>query len=220
MGLTAQRSVKIMISLIIKTLKKLLLKLHLRSSLSYIETGNSHFLENFRLRIIKPGSTKTYLQVGNDCMLDCKILFESGEGKVVIGHNNYLGNSNIICKTEIVFEDNIFVAWGSYFYDHNSHSVDYKEREKDIIQQLQDFRSGKLFIENKNWNVVDAAPIRVCSNAWIGMNCIILKGVTIGEGAIVGAGSVVTKDVPAWSVVGGNPAKVIKEIPEAFRSVK
>lgn len=44
------------------------------------------------------------------------------------------------------------------------------------------------------------------------MNCIILKGVTIGEGAIVGAGSVVTKDVPAWTVVAGNPAKVVKTL--------
>ena len=44
------------------------------------------------------------------------------------------------------------------------------------------------------------------------MNCIILKGVTIGEGAIVGAGSVVTKDVPAWTVVAGNPAKIVKKL--------
>ncbi len=45
------------------------------------------------------------------------------------------------------------------------------------------------------------------------MNCIILKGVTIGKGAIVGAGSVVTKDVPAWTLVAGNPARVIKDLP-------
>ena len=49
------------------------------------------------------------------------------------------------------------------------------------------------------------------------MNCIILKGVTIGEGAIVGAGSVGTKDVPDWTVAGGNPAKVIKVLPENLR---
>lgn len=53
------------------------------------------------------------------------------------------------------------------------------------------------FIAHKNWDVVNSKPITICNDAWIGMNCIILKGVTIGEGAIVGAGSVVTKDVPA-----------------------
>jgi len=53
--------------------------------------------------------------------------------------------------------------------------------------------------------------------AWIGFNSIILKGVTIGEGSIVGAGSVVTKDIPDWSIVGGNPAKVIREISENER---
>ena len=48
-------------------------------------------------------------------------------------------------------------------------------------------------------------------NVWIGMNATILKGVTIGDGAVVGAGAVVTKDVPARSVVAGNPAKLIKD---------
>ena len=45
------------------------------------------------------------------------------------------------------------------------------------------------------------------------VNSIILKGVTIGEGSIVGAGSVVTKSVPPWTIVGGNPARIIREIP-------
>lgn len=46
----------------------------------------------------------------------------------------------------------------------------------------------------------------------VGMGCIIMPGVTIGEGAIIGAGSVVTKDIPAWTVAVGNPAKVVKEL--------
>lgn len=53
------------------------------------------------------------------------------------------------------------------------------------------------------------APITICDGVWIGARAIILPGVTIGEGAVVGAGAVVTKDVAPWSVVGGNPAKVI-----------
>lgn len=53
-------------------------------------------------------------------------------------------------------------------------------------------------------------PIVIKDDVWIGTNALILSGVTIGQGAIIAAGSVVTKDVPAYSIVGGNPAKVIK----------
>ena len=49
------------------------------------------------------------------------------------------------------------------------------------------------------------------SHVWIGCNVLILKGVTVGDGAVIAAGSVVTKDVPAASLVGGNPARILKE---------
>ena len=58
------------------------------------------------------------------------------------------------------------------------------------------------------------APVTLKRGCQIGMGSIIMPGVTVGEGAIVGARSVVTKDVPAWTIVAGSPAKVIKEIPE------
>ena len=55
-------------------------------------------------------------------------------------------------------------------------------------------------------------PVKICDNVWIGMNAIILKGVTIGENSVVAAGAVVTKSVPANVVVAGNPAVVIKKL--------
>jgi maltose O-acetyltransferase len=55
------------------------------------------------------------------------------------------------------------------------------------------------------------APVTVGDRAWIGSQAIILKGVTVGEGGVVAAGSVVTADVPPFTIVGGNPAKVIRE---------
>jgi acetyltransferase-like isoleucine patch superfamily enzyme len=54
-------------------------------------------------------------------------------------------------------------------------------------------------------------PVRICDNVWIGCNSIILKGVTLGEGVVIAAGSVVTADVPPKALAAGNPAKVIKE---------
>ncbi|TWI93813.1 galactoside O-acetyltransferase [Mucilaginibacter frigoritolerans] len=206
-----------MIGFILKKVRRLIFFRHYKNVEKYITVGKSHFFESFRLTIIKPIKNKIYLNVGDDSILDCKVLFESDTGEVIVGNRVYIGSSNIICKSRIEFGDNVFVAWGSYFYDHDSHSIDYRERENDISQQLEDYRAGRFFIENKNWSVVNTKPIVIGANAWIGMNCHILKGVTVGEGAIIGAGSVVTRDIPAWTIAGGNPAKVIKEIPDEYR---
>lgn len=59
----------------------------------------------------------------------------------------------------------------------------------------------------------EAAPVRIGNDVWIAAQCIILPGVTIGDHSVVGAGSVVTRDVPPWTVVAGNPAKPIRERP-------
>lgn len=56
------------------------------------------------------------------------------------------------------------------------------------------------------------APVHICKGAHVGMGSIVMPGVTIGEGVIIGAGSVVTRDIPAWTVAVGNPAKVVKQI--------
>jgi putative colanic acid biosynthesis acetyltransferase WcaF len=54
------------------------------------------------------------------------------------------------------------------------------------------------------------SPITIGAQSWVAAGCFIGPGITVGEGAVVGAHSVVTKDVPAWTVVAGNPARVIK----------
>lgn len=70
--------------------------------------------------------------------------------------------------------------------------------------------TGTHDIASKHFDFV-SKPIVIEDNAWIATGAIILPGVTIGEGAVVAAGSVVTKDVAPWIVVGGNPAKFIKK---------
>jgi galactoside O-acetyltransferase len=88
--------------------------------------------------------------------------------------------------------------------DHNSHAKRWASRENDVVA----WAHGR-----KEWSEVIIKPVTISDRVWIGFNVIILKGVTIGEGAIVGAGSVVTKDVSPYTIVAGNPAQVIREIP-------
>ncbi|MBN2965577.1 CatB-related O-acetyltransferase, partial [Sulfurospirillum sp. T05] len=59
-------------------------------------------------------------------------------------------------------------------------------------------------------DIFSKGDIIIEDDVWIGSNCVILSGVTIGRGSVIGAGSVVTKNIPKYSIVGGNPAKVIK----------
>lgn len=179
---------------------------------NFYKIDSSTILNNgFSIRLNNPYH-RLYLTINKDCIINGQFIFESETGSIFIDEHSYIGNSSFICRSKIEIGKNVTIAWGSTFYDHDSHSLDYIERRKDIDSELNDIRTGNHFIHNKNWNVVNSKPIKICDDAWIGMNCIILKGVTIGEGAIVGAGSVVTKDVPAWTVVGGNPAKIIKTL--------
>lgn len=200
-----------MIGKLIKFIKKNKHKHHLAAVANFIKLGNSHLLDAFNLVLNYP-IKKKYVKIGDDSMLNCTIIFESESGEVIIGDKTFIGESKLICRNKIEIQNNVFIAWGCCIYDHNSHSIDFKERQKDIQNQLFDYRNNRGFIESKNWKVVNSKPIKICSNSWIGMNCIILKGVTIGEGAIVAAGSVVTKNVDPWTIVGGNPAQVIKKI--------
>lgn len=95
------------------------------------------------------------------------------------------------------------IAWGCTVVDHNSHSLRWSERKDDVVNWLE----GK-----KDWTHVKCASVTIGNKAWIGFNSTILKGVTVGEGAIVAASSVVTRDVPPFTIVAGNPAKVVREL--------
>ena len=177
----------------------------------YVSYGNGVVDIGIKIRLDSP-CTRKYLEISDDCIVAGNFIFESNAGKVIIGKHSYIGGGTFISRSLIEIGDNVTIAWGGTFYDHDSHSLDYLRRRKDIDDELDDIRNGRNFIANKDWSDVNSSPIKICNDAWIGMNVIILKGVTVGEGSIVGAGSVVTKDVPAWTVVAGNPAVIIKKL--------
>jgi acetyltransferase-like isoleucine patch superfamily enzyme len=177
----------------------------------YLIIGDSLLFKNFFLAVKRPSSSRPYLTIGNNCMIGGAFIFESPYGEITIGDRVYLADCQAICINKIEIENDVFISWGVYFFDNDSHSLNFLDRIEDMNNHLKDWRAGEENLNlSKNWSTVKSAPIKICKHAWIGMECKILKGVTIGEGAIVGAGSVVTKDVAPWTVVGGNPATLIR----------
>lgn len=144
--------------------------------------------------------------VGDDSIIHARISFDSPGGDVVFGKRCYIGQSHIVCHTGVSFGDDVVVSWGVTIVDHNSHSLEWRFRKNDIL----DWAKGV-----KDWSNVKIAPVTICDRVWIGFNAIVLKGVTIGEGAVVAAGAVVTKDVAPYTVVAGNPARVVRELESA-----
>jgi acetyltransferase-like isoleucine patch superfamily enzyme len=145
--------------------------------------------------------------VDESSQIDGSIFFDNENAKVLIGKRSFV-SAMVVSAKSIEIGDDVMIAWGTTIVDHNSHSISFSNRSEDVANWLQ----GK-----KDWSHVKISPVRICDKVWIGFNAIILKGVTIGEGAVVGAGSVVTKDVPPWTIVAGNPARIIREIPENER---
>jgi acetyltransferase-like isoleucine patch superfamily enzyme len=90
-------------------------------------------------------------------------------------------------------------------FDNDSHPLDADLRERDYLSLI-----GRQPGPRQS---VATAPIVIGECSWIGFNVAILKGVQIGDGAVIAAASVVTHDIPAWSMAAGNPAHVIKELP-------
>lgn len=150
---------------------------------------------------------KCSVTVAEESQIEGFLYFDRENAFISIGKRVFM-NGTLIAAQKINIGDDVLIAWGVTIVDHNAHSLSFSQRSEDVVN----WKIGK-----KDWANVKIAPVTISNKVWIGFNSIILKGVTIGEGAVVGAGSVVTKDVPAWTVVGGNPARVIREIAEDER---
>ena len=205
--------------MIIKRIKKLLQKRNQKKMFKrcLIKSESSFLLGNTSLDFRVGHDDRIYVEIGERSLITAKFIFESTSGFVKIGNNVHLGGVNFICRSAIIIENDVTMAWGITIYDHNSHSVDWEFRMNDNFNCYEDFLkyNGNNII-NKDWSKVISKPITICSKVWIGFDVTILKGVTIGEGAIVAAKSVVTKDVEPWTVVAGNPAVFRKKINNSF----
>jgi acetyltransferase-like isoleucine patch superfamily enzyme len=143
------------------------------------------------------------LRVGDGSIIHANITFEENGGDIRIGSRTFVGRSSLVCYRNIVIGDDVIMSWGITVVDHDSHNIEWEKRKNDVREWARD---------RKDWSHVAHAPVVIGNKAWIGFNVSILKGVTIGEGAVIGACSVVTRDVPSYSLAVGNPARVIRTL--------
>jgi galactoside O-acetyltransferase len=173
---------------------------------------SSRLLKGFDITWLSHVENRTYLTIGKDCIINANIVFEDKSGKISIGDRCYIGYStNILSRNNVKIGNDVTIAWNVTIYDHDSHSINWEDRSKVVRTFFNDYGKSICY-KNIDWNGVKSAPIIIADKVWIGFDVVILKGVTIGEGSIIGARSVVTKNVEPYTIVAGNPAKFIKNI--------
>jgi len=116
--------------------------------------------------------------------------------KLIIGNNVGISGSCIVCSVQITIGNNVKIGGNSCIYDTDFHSLNFKYR-KSSSEDKKHTLSKSIIIED---------------DVFIGSSCTILKGTTIGHGSIVGACSVVTKNIPPLEIWAGNPAKFIRKV--------
>lgn len=140
--------------------------------------------------------------VGEHCILTAWTKTCAGgdfHPEIVIGKNCSIGEYNHITSTnKIVIGNNLLTGRWVTITDNSHGKTDFRTLQTPPLMRL----------------VTSKGPVVIGNNVWIGDKATILPGVTIGDGAVIAANAVVTKDVPAYTVVAGNPAKVVKRVVE------
>lgn len=173
---------------------------------------STRLLPKFSVRFLVRAHDRLYLQVGEQCVINGSVTFESPTGLVEIGDRTYIGSgTSIMSRNSVKIGNDVTVAWGVTIYDHDSHSFDWRQRAKMVEHFFRTYGSTECF-SGIDWDGVSSAPISIADRVWIGFDAVILKGVTIGEGAVVAARSVVTRDVEPYTIVAGVPAKVVRRL--------
>lgn len=147
-----------------------------------------------------------YMKIGKDfhCGMGSRIQAidefagEKFHPTIVVGDGVSINmNAEISAINEIVIEDGVQIASNVLVVDHFHGDTNQLSKYRDLAPTKRE--------------LVSKGPVKICKNVWIGFGVAVMPGVTIGEGSVIGANSVITKDVPPYSVVAGAPGRIIRK---------
>ncbi len=145
------------------------------------------------------------IRVGSGSLIKGELLTFGHGGKVIIGSHCYIGEGTRLWSADLIeIGDRTLISHNVNIIDNLTHSMNPQKRHTQFLAI-----SGGNFPEK---DFLDEQPIIIGADVLVGCQAIILKGVSIGTGAVIGAGSVVTSDVKAYTIVAGNPAKFIRDL--------
>lgn len=171
---------------------------------SYFVTFKSGVKFKFGAKVENLSKNKDNIGIGKKTVVEGRLLVFNYGGSIKIGDYVYIGaGSNIWSGESIIIGNNVLISHNVNIIDTNSHEIDHLERAERYIELLE-------YGHPSNKASIVTRPIIIEDYVWISFGASILKGVTIGKGAIIAAGAVITKDVPPYTVVAGNPAVVVR----------
>jgi acetyltransferase-like isoleucine patch superfamily enzyme len=127
-----------------------------------------------------------------------------GDGYLEVGDDSILVGAHFMCGERITMGRRVVISYNVLLTDSDMHPAEPDRRRKDTVALA-------YYDESEERQPFDKHPITIGNDVWIGAAAIILKGVSIGDGARIAAGSVVPRDVPAGATVAGNPARPVPE---------
>lgn len=142
------------------------------------------------------------LRLGEDVTIWRASLAAGKEGMIDVGNASYISNASLVCNSRISIGRNVYIAGGVTITDSDFHPIDPLDRIGDTV-------ALSLCGDRQHRPAFSVKPVTIGDDVWIGFNATVLKGVSIGAGAVVAPGALVSRDVPAGAEVAGNPAKAV-----------
>jgi acetyltransferase-like isoleucine patch superfamily enzyme len=171
-----------------------------------VEFGEGFYCETAQVFRFLRNKQSGALVFGNHVSVYAGCSFSIGvNGRCTVGDFTLLNGALVMAEDRIEIGSHCLISWNVGIADSDFHPLEPAQRLIDA-QALAPF-----FKDRPPRPKLKTVPVIISNNVWIGMNATILKGVTIGENSVVAAGAVVTKSVPANTVVAGNPAVVVKQ---------